>query len=595
MKIRARACIGLGLLIFLLFPLFKKVEPYEAIFRALPVQAQGRIKPMDTIARTSLLQLSRKQKLLTPEGQTLSPAGWLLRVLGHPLAADAYSCFYISHPELLSFLRQAAQAPCLLSYKDLEPYLKELSLAAQNLKEPLSAFDKELQFLSDNINLYQNLQYSLAFSKVDLASWLGSIPAGRQAILAKERGQGYSVEAMAHFIQYADDGLHLASRACIGLAADGTTPQWSNIGQLYLDCLVGEPHPILISYERLVAAYQAKDIEAFTQAAKTIREHNQPYCSILKLNLELICNQVAIFYKLALLYLGCFLAVLGYWFFKKDALYQGCRVALSFTFIVHTLALLLRMYLQGRPPVTNLYSSAVFVAWAAAGLCLGFERFHKNGFMACVASMVGSLALIVAHHLSFGEDTLEVMRAVLDSNFWLSTHVVMVSLGYSAMFISGFLGILYVFQGIFRPQPSSLEALSRMAYGSVCFALLFSFIGTMLGGLWADKSWGRFWGWDPKENGALLIILWCAILLHARVGRLVEQRGFMLLTIGGNIVTAWSWFGTNMLGVGLHSYGFMDKAFTSLAYFVLSQLCCIGLGLCMKRPRAEKTYPRKSL
>ncbi len=595
MKKRTRALIWLGLLIFLLFPLLKKVDPDEAAFKALPVQAQGRIKPMDTVARASLLQLSRKQKLLTPEGQALSPTGWLLHVLVNPLEADTYSCFYIAHPELLSFLRQSAQAPCLLPYKDLEPYLKEISLATQNLKEPLSTFNKELQLLRDNISLYQNLKDSLAFSKINLSSWLESIPAGRQAIQAKEKGQGYNVEAMAHFIQQADYGLRLVSASSIGLAADGTTPQWSNIGQLYLDCLVDEPHPILLSYADLIEAYRLGDREAFEQATKTIHEHNQPYFSVWKLNLELVCNQLAIFYKLALLYLGCFLAVLGYWFFKKDALYHGCRVALSFTFIVHTLALLLRMYLQGRPPVTNLYSSAVFVAWAATGLCLGFERFYKNGFMACVASMVGSLALIVAHHLSFGEDTLEVMRAVLDSNFWLSTHVVMVTLGYSAMFVSGFLGILYVFQGLFRPKQTTLDTLSRMAYGSVCFALLFSFIGTMLGGLWADRSWGRFWGWDPKENGALLIILWCAIILHARIGRLLEQRGFMLLAIGGNIVTAWSWFGTNMLGVGLHSYGFMDKAFTSLAYFVLSQLGCIGLGLCVKRPGAEKTYPGKSL
>lgn len=588
MKKRTRAWIWLGLLIFLLFPLFKKIDPYEAAFRALPVQAQGRIKPMDTLARMSLLQLTRKQKLVTPEGKPLSPAGWLLRVLVNPKAIDEEACLYVNHPELISLLGQTTHVPSLLSYKVIEPYLTEVYAAAQKLKEPLSAFDKQLQLLRDNLDWYQSLKYSLAFSDLNLASWLESIPAGRQAIQAKEKGEHYNVEAMARFIQQADYGLRLVSASSIGLAADGTAPQWSNIGQLYLDCLVGEPHPILLSYAGLIDAYRLGDREAFEQAAKTIREHNQPYFSVWKFNLELICNQLAIFYKLALLYLVCFLGVLGYWFFKKDAFYQGLIGALSFTFIVHTLALLLRMYLQGRPPVTNLYSSAVFVAWAAAGLCLGFERFHKNGFMACVAAMVGSLALIVAHHLSLGEDTLEVMRAVLDSNFWLSTHVVMVSLGYSAMFVSGFLGILYVFHGLLSSKQATLEALSRMAYGSVCFALLFSFIGTMLGGLWADRSWGRFWGWDPKENGALLIILWCAIILHARIGRLVEQRGFMLLAIGGNIVTAWSWFGTNMLGVGLHSYGFMDKAFTSLAYFVLSQLGCIGLGLFLKRPRSEK-------
>ena len=93
-----------------------------------------------------------------------------------------------------------------------------------------------------------------------------------------------------------------------------------------------------------------------------------------------------------------------------------------------------------------------------------------------------------------------------------------------------------------------------MVYGIVCFATLFSFVGTVLGGIWADQSWGRFWGWDPKENGALIIVLWNALILHARWGGLVRQRGLICLAIFGNIVTSWSWFGTNMLGIGLHSY-----------------------------------------
>ena len=106
-----------------------------------------------------------------------------------------------------------------------------------------------------------------------------------------------------------------------------------------------------------------------------------------------------------------------------------------------------------------------------------------------------------------------------------------------------------------------------MVYGIVCFATLFSFVGTVLGGIWADQSWGRFWGWDPKENGALLIVLWNAIILHARWGGLVRERGLMNLAIFGNIVTAFSWFGVNMLGIGLHSYGFMDAAFKWLMLF----------------------------
>src|SRR2546429_5388863 len=85
------------------------------------------------------------------------------------------------------------------------------------------------------------------------------------------------------------------------------------------------------------------------------------------------------------------------------------------------------------------------------------------------------------------------------------------------------------------------KSLARMVYGITCFAILFSFVGTILGGIWADYSWGRFWGWDPKENGAVLIVLWCAIILHARWGGFIRQRGLMIMALFGNIVTSFSW------------------------------------------------------
>ncbi|HND63102.1 MAG TPA: cytochrome c biogenesis protein CcsA, partial [Opitutaceae bacterium] len=180
-----------------------------------------------------------------------------------------------------------------------------------------------------------------------------------------------------------------------------------------------------------------------------------------------------------------------------------------------------------------------------------------------------------------GGDTLEMMRAVLDSNFWLATHVVVVTAGYAATFLAGFLALIYIARGVLTPSldRATADSLARMVYGIVCFATLFSLTGTVLGGIWADQSWGRFWGWDPKENGALIIVLWNAVILHARWGGLVRQRGLMALAVFGNVVTSWSWFGVNMLGVGLHSYGFMDAAFWWLIVFVATQVGFIAVAL----------------
>src|SRR4029450_6586246 len=128
------------------------------------------------------------------------------------------------------------------------------------------------------------------------------------------------------------------------------------------------------------------------------------------------------------------------------------------------------------------------------------------------------------------------MRAVLDTNFWLATHVVVVTLGYAATFVAGLLAVLYIVRGFFTSTLSEAGArtLSRMVYGIVCFATLFSFVGTILGGIWADPSWGRFWGWDPKENGALMIVLWNAFYLHARWGKVFSEKALMATAVFGN-------------------------------------------------------------
>jgi ABC-type transport system involved in cytochrome c biogenesis permease subunit len=172
------------------------------------------------------------------------------------------------------------------------------------------------------------------------------------------------------------------------------------------------------------------------------------------------------------------------------------------------------------------------------------------------------------------------LQAVLDTNIWLATHVVAITTGYSGMFLAGMLAIIYVIRGVFTRSlsPQTASSLTRMTYGVVCFATLFSFVGTVLGGIWADQSWGRFWGWDRKENGALLIVLWCAIILHARWGEYIGQRGLMVMAIFGNVIMSFSWFGVNMLGIGLRSYGFMQKAFPWLVGFMLSQLALMAIA-----------------
>ncbi|MDQ6632444.1 MAG: cytochrome c biogenesis protein CcsA, partial [Verrucomicrobiota bacterium] len=276
------------------------------------------------------------------------------------------------------------------------------------------------------------------------------------------------------------------------------------------------------------------------------------------------------------LLLGC-----AFWINLSEWIRRSAFSLLLLAFSIHTVGLLFRMYLEGRPPVTNLYSSAIFVGWGAVILGMILEKIFKGGIGIVAASFIGFVTQIIAHHLSLSGDTMEMLRAVLDTNIWLSTHVVVITTGYASMFLAGLLAIIYILRGFFTRtlSPLTAKSLARMVYGIVCFATLFSFVGTILGGIWADQSWGRFWGWDPKENGALLIVIWCAITLHARWGGIIRERGLMAMAVFGNIVTSFSWFGVNMLGIGLHSYGFMDAAFYWLMLFIASQVVIIILAL----------------
>jgi ABC-type transport system involved in cytochrome c biogenesis permease subunit len=343
------------------------------------------------------------------------------------------------------------------------------------------------------------------------------------------------------------------------------------------------------AYNQIAKAYRKGNAAEFNAAVSDFRASLagvfQP--ELKKARQEQFFNRVEPFYKAMILFIGAFLCVLGYW--MKPAGYDWLRLSavgiVLLSLAILTCGLLGRMFLEGRPPVTNLYSSAIFIGWGATVLGLVLEKFWRNSIGVAVSSVIGFLTLIIAHHLSLSGDTMEMMRAVLDTNFWLATHVVVVTLGYASTFVAGFLAMIYILRGVFtRSLGRDLaKSLTRMIYGIICFATLFSFVGTVLGGIWADQSWGRFWGWDPKENGALIIVIWNALILHARWGGMVRERGLATLAIVGNIVTSWSWFGVNMLGIGLHSYGFTSAAFQWLLTFVISQLVIIGLGLVPQR------------
>ena len=596
-KLRRLPEVLLGLFVVFLLAGFQPPKSNSLLnlnaFGSLPVLNGGRTKPLDTIARNSLLIISGKQTLHT-ESVSRSAIEWLTEVMFNPAQAARYPVFTIDDPDVLGAMGIAQTNQRRYSFADLEPHAleieKQAAQANQVKPELRSRFQTAAFNLEENINLYQKLQNTLQVAGSDhqVQALQGLEQKLVSAAQAHTKGSKGGADPMAplskelelyRFLNTVAEFFPLPERHGFVLRRE-----WVTIGQAVLERLQSDAlHPGLMAYAAMGDAYRDDNWTEFNQAVEGYRQWllTQVPEELSLGHYEWVFNYYEPFYKTMLIYLVIFLLICLSWLGYPRTLIRSAFYLLILAFSLHTVGLVSRMIIQGRPPVTNLYSSAIFVGWVAVLLWIVLERFYRNGIGSMVASVIGFMTLIIAHHLAASGDTLEMMRAVLDSNFWLATHVVCVTIGYGSTFLSGFLGTLYIFQRIFDPKWNEEKAatLERMVYGVVCFATLFSFVGTILGGIWADQSWGRFWGWDPKENGALMIVLWNVFILHARWGGLAKQRELMMLAVFGNIVTSLSWFGVNMLGIGLHSYGFMEKAFVWLVVFVVSQLIVIGFGL----------------
>ena len=591
-----------------------------AEFGRLPALLNGRVQPLDSVARNSLLQIRSTGDLpleLLPSWQfwrhpkKLRSTEWLLEVCFKPEVADTRHAFLIHHPDLISELKLGEKGIeksglRYYTYNDIKPLVSEIFAQAGTASQVESAqqttYQKQVLKLANAINIYQRLKSSIEpegttnFVRL-LTDYQAALPAGIAALRAQQSGGEVDRTALDGFMAIAQKIETAANQSYPRVVPPPNPAQdrdaWANVGASLLGAIRDQQIPPAVTfYARIADGYAQNDAAEFNSAVAGYKNWLAKDFSkeAGKGRAEFYYNRVKMFLHATISYIcafvlaGAALLTIGSWPTASESFRRSAFYLIGLAFLVHTAGLIFRMALEGRPPVTNLYSSAIFIGWGTCVLGLILERIFKVGLGSAMAGVAGFITLLIAHNLALGGDTMEMMRAVLDTNFWLATHVVIVTLGYASTFVAGTLGMAYVILGVFtrvltaRKDFDLSKALTKMVYAIVCFATLFSFVGTVLGGIWADQSWGRFWGWDPKENGALLIVIWNALILHARWGGLVKERGLMNLAIFGNVITAWSWFGTNMLGIGLHSYGFMDAAFKWLMLFNVSQVTLIAFG-----------------
>lgn len=716
-------------------------QPDYQSFGKIPVMYQGRVKPLDTLARNTMRILSNRETFYDKEplsfyktlsarlsGEKVEQAKkidaivWLADLITNPDVANEHRIIRVDNDDVKNLLDLPRRKSHRYSYQEVflqerkiqeeiknaegEPELREVEkineeilreqadLARKVDDRKKSVFQRKVMELADKWSRIQGLRAAFVPPEIRPDDFESLLKGLRPAFAQLEFIDGFQPPLVIP----ADDKIDWEKAVgfwnsgpfikFVAEEIDNSDLKWQTFSRAWLTemliSLTGDETNrfqqgftnVLIAYANIARddvveegeekpKTKAEKIEEFNEAVADYRKllaEEKPqtevtkdgtkYLDVAKVEFEHRFNSSSQFFYASWVYVMAFLLTAFGWLaaasgrmFTATVLQRSAMLVISITFMVHSDALWDRIYISGRPPVTNLYSSAVFIGWAAVLAAGVFEVFFKMGIGNAVAAIAGFGTLQIAHGLAGEGDTFTVLQAVLDTQFWLATHVVCITLGYAATFVAGLLGVIAVMRRnlyavVLVPMTAGLlyqyveaqsnatilgyytlgfilagsaaaalnwalpiasakddkafnKSMSTMIYGTLCFALFFSFVGTVLGGLWADDSWGRFWGWDPKENGALIIVLWNALVLHARWDRMIGDRGLALLAIAGNITTSWSWFGVNELGVGLHSYGFTEGVLRNLALFVLANGALILAGAIVKNRMNQASSSNK--
>jgi ABC-type transport system involved in cytochrome c biogenesis permease subunit len=570
-------------------------------FGALPAVDGGRLKPLDSVARTNMLFISGRSDFEDADGNTRPAILWLLETLsrGDPRIGPAadYRIFRVDNEQLLAELG-LEERPGFYRYswnelrKSREKFMKAVAAAEQVDENKRELFHAKVIELARRLKRYETLAQRESLTVVPKE------PGSEQWVSLSDVDEAAAVPFRAAAESRAADEVDRILRDS-GKNPVALSPAEAMRRAQIIQQLAGEYarqyavaerktiSPPAAAFNDILEAYKDNKPKGFAEAIATYRsQFVEPLHPSFRdtIKFEAAFNAASPFIIAAFMYVFAGVVMALSWLGWSTPLRKAAIGLACVALVVHFGGLLGRMYLMGRPLVfvTNLYSSALMIGCAAVAGCLVMERLFRNGVGLVVGTSLGAITVKIAHHLTMdGSDTLGNLVAVLDTNFWLASHVTCMALGYTATYVAGLLGVVYIAWGLFFTTLSREKhtALGNMIYGATCFAMMLSFVGTVLGGIWADQSWGRFWGWDPKENGAVLIVIWNALILHARWGGMVRQRGMAVLAVVGIMWTTWSWFGTNQLGVGLHNYGFNKTLAEGCMWTWLGSALIIALGL----------------
>lgn len=638
-------------------------EPWDETvvhdFERILVQEGGRVKPIYTVARFTLMQFSGKStaKFQTKDGtdHSLHYAEWMLDTLFRGEVAKDIPVFVVDDSEAVVRIGVSPKEKkrTVYSYNDLLPGRSRLAELAAEYADKQRRFeqgekrDKTLELdriegmvlaLGQNVSSFEYLVSQFAYARDGSILVNESILPPELIELAKKTGPAdmlaemplpeMTVDQLVGMMQQppapGEEGKMLQdvfrlffffANTSRGLflfpPPESDDEVWLSSSDVMLRGLASKDErdwavEQLRSVEKLVDA-RNESPEAFSTAITEFVDWqhsiSDPRGEGERADLEIQLYRGKWFTNALVCFILAFVVMAFGWLapgskFGKAMVLIASLLALV-GFVLDVYGITLRSIIRDRPPITNLYDTVIFITATAVLLGLLIELFTRIGVGTLVAVLSGVIGMFLSikYEAKEATDTITQLVAVLDTNFWLATHVTIINIGYAAGLVAAIIGIIYL-AGRFslslmgRESKDTLRTLTRMNYGVICFCLFFSLVGTVLGGIWANYSWGRFWGWDPKENGALMICLWTLVILHGRMAGWIRDLGVHMNAIVLAIITTFSWWGVNNLGVGLHSYGFTEGVWGALytSWGVMGIFMAMGVYLWFdeRRKKADK-------
>ena len=527
----------------------KDLSLAENLWKTLPVQHEGRIKPFDTFSRETLRQIYGKDHY-----KKRSAVEVILLWLLVPDMWDSTNLVFVEKDIKKSLnldLKQKHFSVLDLSKNSkLSLQLSELQSLRQQSTE-LDSYFQQIEKLETRLILFSAVKSGYLISlepQKDKSSWL-SLPELTPSVQKQ---------------------ITQVIKSYIALISKNIPSEFKNSSQL----------------SSLDIKDSSSSKESFSEFKNRITQFKSLFIKdkkiISQIKAEVFYNSLKPFNKAWVFYLLFLLAYLVLVIFKQEKLFKYTMPFVFIAFGFHALGMIFRSYIMARPPVSNMYETVIWVPFVA--LIAGFVFYLRGNKWPFIASAILSFFCLLLSSLApeVLDGRLQPLEAVLRSSFWLTTHVLTITMSYSFFFLAFVLGdIALISYLINKKEPLGfVEKMSQAIYRSIQWGVVFLAGGTILGGIWADYSWGRFWGWDPKESWALISLLAYLALLHGKLIGWVSAFNLSLFSVLIFFLVIMAWYGVNfVLGAGLHSYGFGSGGIEYVSAFLVLHLILCALAI----------------